>query len=247
MVALACSAVSASTPTPAPTATVVSTPTVVPLYQQVTLTSLSSTETGQPFGYTITLQTPVLTGSNDPRLRLFNAEMDSFVSSAASGFKVDLANVPPTPDSNSSTFDVRYDVLLPPGPIISLQLQTEGYITGAAHPFHTSHSVNFDIQAGRDLTLADLFVPGSEYLQSISQHCIQELLARKIDFSDFTAGAAPTPDNYRNWNITNSGLLITFDEYQVAPYAAGPQQVTIPYSQLAPLILDPGPVSPFAH
>jgi hypothetical protein len=37
-------------------------------------------------------------------------------------------------------------------------------------------------------------------------------------------------------------LLITFDEYQVAPYAAGPQKVAIPYSELRALINPQGPL-----
>ena len=227
------------TPSPAPTAT------PAPLYQQVTLGSRSSTETGQPFGYTITLETPLLSGSDDPRVQAFNAEMASIVATAAAGFKADLANVPPTPVSAASTFDVRYEIRSPPGNILSLQFEFEGYVTGAAHPFHTSRSVNFDLDAGRDLALADLFQPGAGYLQAISTYCISQLQTRGIDFSDFSVGSAPTADNYRNWNITDSGLLITFDEYQVAPYAAGPQTVVVPYSLLQSLILVPGPLTPY--
>lgn len=247
LAALACSALSALTAAAPPTPTPPPSPTAIPLYRLVSLSTRSSTETGQPFGYILTLQTPVLTGSDDPRVQGFNREMASIVDSAASGFKSDLANVPPTLVSAASTFDVRYELRSPPGPILSVQFAMEGYVTGAAHPFHTSRSVNFDLDAGRDLSLSDLFVPGSDYLQAISQYCIAELQTRNLDFSDFSSGAAPTLDNYRNWNITASGLLITFDEYQVGPYAAGPQQVTIPYSELSPFILSPGPLSPYLH
>ncbi len=240
LAALACNALSASTATPPP-------PTALPLFKQVALESRSSSESGQPFGYTISLQKPVLVGSDDPRVRAFNAEMASIVDSAASTFKSDLANVLPTPVSASSTFDVRYELRSPLGPILSIQFEMEGYVTGAAHPFHTSRSVNFDLEAGRDLSLSELFLPGSDYLQAISQYCIQELQTRNLDFSDFSSGAAPTPDNYRNWNITASGLLVTFDEYQVGPYAAGPQQITVPYSYLSRFILDPGPLSEYSH
>jgi hypothetical protein len=48
----------------------------------------------------------------------------------------------------------------------------------------------------------------------------------------------PTPENYRNWNIATDGLMITFDEYQVAAYAAGPQTVVVPYSELQ-AVIDP--------
>ena len=48
----------------------------------------------------------------------------------------------------------------------------------------------------------------------------------------FEDGAKPTADNYKNWNVTKKGLLITFPPYQVAAYAYGPQTVIVPYSLL---------------
>ena len=36
--------------------------------------------------------------------------------------------------------------------------------------------------------------------------------------------------------------MITFDEYQVAPYAAGPQEVTVPYGALQAVIHRQGPL-----
>ena len=55
-------------------------------------------------------------------------------------------------------------------------------------------------------------------------------------------GADPLPDNYRTWNIAVDGLVITFDAYQVAAYAAGPQIVTIPYMELQAIIDPSGPL-----
>jgi hypothetical protein len=46
--------------------------------------------------------------------------------------------------------------------------------------------------------------------------------------------------------ITKKGLWITFDPYQVAAYAAGPQTVLVPYSALKDIIKPDGPVATFA-
>ena len=51
-------------------------------------------------------------------------------------------------------------------------------------------------------------------------------------------GATPNSENYQNLLFTKSGLLIVFDPYQVAPYAAGISEVTIPYETIAG-IMDP--------
>ena len=95
--------------------------------------------------------------------------------------------------------------------------------------------------------MGELFPADTDYLAAISRYCIAELSKRDIGFyGGFQQGAEPTPDNYRNWNITSDGLLINFDEYQVAPYAAGPQTVTVPYSALSAFINPDGPLAMFS-
>ncbi len=94
----------------------------------------------------------------------------------------------------------------------------------------------------KSFALADLFLPNINYLEAISQYCIAELSKQPFFDSSFSSGAQPTLENYRNWNITPDGLMITFDEYQVAPYAAGPQKVVVPYSALQALINPQGPL-----
>lgn len=239
---IGCQALSLATASPSPA---VATTLVIPLYRQVTLVTKESTERGQPYDYTITLRTPNLTGSDDPRVRAFNEEMDAIVNTAAAQFKQDLAGVPPTPISAGSSFDVRFELTSPPGDIFSIKFEMEGYVTGAAHPYHISRTANFDLEHGRDLALSELFKPGSDYLQLLSSYCISQLSSRDLILDEISAGAAPTSENYRNWNITADGFLITFDEYQVAPYAAGPQIVSVPYAELKAVLLEPGPLSPY--
>jgi hypothetical protein len=62
-------------------------------------------------------------------------------------------------------------------------------------------------------------------------------------FPEFeTTGAAPIRENYRVWNITGDGLLVTFEEYQIAPYAAGPQQVLLLKGDLTGYLNPEGPL-----
>ena len=58
-------------------------------------------------------------------------------------------------------------------------------------------------------------------------------------------GAGAELTNYDNWTITKKGLGITFDPYQVAAYAAGPQNVVVPYSALKEIIKPDGAVGQF--
>lgn len=252
LTAIACAGLFGASPgaapaTLAPTATAAPTETAIPLYQQVALNGSPWQEQGQPFGYTISAETPVLVGSNDPRVQAFNVEMKSIVEAAVATFKQNLANIPPSPDSTASTFQLRYNLLSPPGNILSLKFDIQTYYTGAAHPGDISQTATFDLQRGQDITLADLFVPDADYLTALSKYCIAQLNTRDIGFQGFELGATATAQNYRNWNITADGLMITFDEYQVAPYAAGPQTVVIPYKDLGQMIQRDGPLAEYLH
>ena len=232
-----------ATKTPLPEAT------KIPLSQQVMLTSISFKEEGQSPVYTISVQTPKIAGSDDARAQTFNKEMSDLIQSEIEYFRKNLlAQMPAVPVTTGSFFDAQYVVVLQNRELWSLKFNFMGYADGAAHPYHYSMVFNYDLEQGRKLSLEELFVKDSNFLEVISSHCIFELSKRDIGFyGGFEQGAQPETGNYRNWNITPDGLMITFDEYQVAPYAAGPQTVTIPYTELTTIINPKGPLAVFSH
>jgi len=221
-----------------PTAVPSPTITPIPLSQQVTLTSISFREDGESPMYTITAQTPKLAGSNDPRAQAFNKKTVDLIQGEIEYFRKNiLAQISASPNSTGSFFDSKYTVIFQGNNIWSLKFDFMGYADGAAHPYHYSITFNYDLDQGKKLSLDDIFRPDSKYLEVVSSHCIFELSKKDIGFyGGFEHGAEPTPQNYRNWNITPNGLMITFDEYQVAPYAAGAQTVIVPFTELRKFI-----------
>jgi hypothetical protein len=216
------------------------------LSQSVSLVSIPFSEEGQTPVYTITAQIPNLTGNDDPRVQAFNSELKDIVQKEVDSFKENTLQYAATsPISAGSSLDVRYTLIGQRGDVWSIKFDVSYYYDGAAHPGDYSVPVNYDLEHGRDLTLDELFLPGSHYLEAISQYCKSELSKRDIAFDMFSQGADPTSENYRSWNISDDGLMITFDEYQVAPYAAGPQVVVIPFSELEQLINHQSPLAPF--
>jgi hypothetical protein len=233
------------TPTPTETPTATPTLTPLPLSRQVMLASVHFEKSGQSPNYTITSETPEMQGSDDPRVQAFNSLASGFVSDAINEFEASLKYAPATPVTSGSSIDIKYELLSPPGDIYSLKFAVAGYFDGAAHPYHYARTLNFDLEKGQEVKLSDLFLPDSPYLQTIADYCKAELATRDIAFDAFSTGADPTDENYRNWNITGNGLQITFDEYQVAPYAAGAQTVLIPYANLSAVINPEGPLTRF--
>jgi hypothetical protein len=236
-----------NTANPVPTEALKPTFTPIPLDQVVILVANPTNETGANPVYTIQADTPFFQRSEDLRVITFNNEMSLLTQEEIAKFKDNVAQTQPIPGMAGSSYIQKYELKSPPGNLVSLKFSIMIYIEGAAHPGTHSRTVTYDLQAGKDVTLDQLFLPDADYLQKISNYCIAQLKTRNIGFEAFSSGAEPIPANYGNWNITADGLLITFDEYQVAAYAAGAQQVLVPYSELQTLVDPHGPLAGFLH
>jgi Protein of unknown function (DUF3298) len=221
------------------------TPTQLSLYQGLALTSRSFNETGSSPLFALTALVPQLDGSNDSRVLQFNQQVDVLVQQEVDAFKQSLSAAPNPPIAMGSSFNLKSTLISPWSDILSLKFVIDSYFDGAAHPGQYSRAFTFDLTTGHQVNLDLLFLPGSDYLQVLSDYCKSELAKRPIAFDATNTGADPLPGNYLNWNISADGLLITFDAYQVAAYAAGPQVVTVPYSELAPIIDSLGPLGGF--
>ena len=127
--------------------------------------------------------------------------------------------------------------------LISVLFYVDGYVMGAAHPFHYSHSLNYATGSVQMVELDDLFLPGSDYLGALSRYSLDDLERQGV--LEWEEGALPQPENFQRWNLTDQGLLISFDAYTIAPYAAGPQSVLIPYEVLRNVADPDGPLAQF--
>ena len=226
-----------------------------PIYfsADVDVVAKSIKENNKKLMYDIDAQYPQLTGGNNPNLEKFNQLARMVVVKQVSGFKKDMQpeeGEEPRPEgSMGSDLGVGYTILLARDDLVSVQFDVGSYYQGAAHPNSHTETLNYDLKNGKQLKLADLFKPGAKYLQTLSTYCITDL---KKQFKEKNAelledqlkeGAAPTAKNYESWTITKQGLGINFDSYQIAPYAAGPQFVMVPYSALKDLIKPDGPIA----
>ena len=204
--------------------------------EQVTLVSHTYDEANQTPPFTISAQTPQLAGSDDPRLTAFNQRLNGLVTNEVNTWRESFLQNTGPGASSGSFLEATYTLVSQIEELWSFKFDFHFYSAGAAHPGSYSITLNYDLGQGREMTLNELFKPNSGYLEAISNYCITELSKQPFFDGAFTTGADPTSENYRGWNITPEGLLITFDEYQVAPYAAGPQQVIVPWMELQGLV-----------
>lgn len=230
------------------TPTLTATPTVTPTFTPPSPTPLTPAvlserelnETNDTNRSTITVKYPYWEGGSQSET--FNKTVKSFIDQTLIQFRKDAADaLKEMPDLTTGSFiDIQYQTLYNANGLLSVQFKVMAYRAGAAHPGSFSMPFNVNLANGRLLELSDLFTPASNALTSLANFCTDEI--KKRDAAFWTDGAAAKAENYRSWNITPDGLLITFDEYQVAPYAAGPQQVQVPFAQIKNSIAPSGPL-----
>lgn len=126
--------------------------------------------------------------------------------------------------------------------IISLRFTIKGTLAGIHYPYRLHRVLNYNLDDSQMIELDDLFKPDSDYLDILSDYCHEQLSKRLPNKSMIDNGTTPILDHFKNWNIKSNGLLITFDENQVAPPVLGAQTVFIPYSVLRKVIASDSPI-----
>jgi len=206
--------------------------------------------------YTIDAEYPQIEG--DARFDGFNREARSLVTKDVAAFKAGEtsgeADSGTPEETQESSLGIGYEIRLATDDLISIEFREGTYEAGAAHGNSATSVLNYDVKNGKKLALAELFNPKANYLSVISTYCIKDLRDRAkkdkdsmIDEEMMKTGAAPKADNYQACAMTKKGLWVTFDPYQVAAYAAGPQYVLVPYSALKDIIRPDGPLATLAR
>ena len=207
-------------------------------------------ETNKPKRFEISAEIPEITGIDAGVAAKFNQLVKNRVMKTVNEFRKGMLeqtaeDLKYLPKDINNYIEISYDVEAANNDFISLSFGDSEF-TGGAHPNHASFTVNYDLKNNRELKLADLFKPNANYLKVISDYAINDLKKQLTDMSDdewIKTGAGATTENYQSWNITDKSLLINFDPYQVAAYAAGSQEVLIPYSALKSILRDNSVVS----
>lgn len=246
-----CQAAPAPTSTPVPpTETSVSPAPTAALTLQPTQVVIPVIETRQETGdssdpvYTYQVNYPWIDETLFPQYAAFNQGIQQVVTDSITQFLKDTEQFKGVkPPSSGSLLQGGSAIVYNDNGILSVYLGFQYYIQGAAHPFNITITRTYQASNGQFLELSQLFTSGALYLDTISAYCVNDLTQRGL--LETPGGASPKESNYERWNISPDGLLITFDEYSIGPYAMGIQTVTVPYSALAEIINPNGVLSGF--
>lgn len=162
----------------------------------------------------------------------FNYESSRLVKTEVEYFRRSIEAIPP---GRPHSITITYKTGVVDSRVISVAFAVNES-SGEGRPALYTQMLNYDLKEQRILELSDLFRPNSNYLRSISDYCIRTLRNKVSDYEALRRGAEPSETNYLGWVITRTGIQITFDNYQVASSAEGPQTVLVPYSILKPYV-----------
>jgi hypothetical protein len=168
----------------------------------------------------------------------FNQEMHDRVMRRVAEFKKNLLDAEQGWDPSFRPWYMYSDYKVYPGAYGRFSVvMGGGEDTGGAHPNPYYDTLVFDLATHKVLQLEDVFASGVDYAAFLSTTCLEDLRKRHAneiyDMGDLLmSGAGPTKENFQTFYLSDAGLVILFPPYHVAPYAAGPIEVLIPYASL---------------
>lgn len=119
--------------------------------------------------------------------------------------------------------------------LLSLSVN-DAYYTGGAHGGSGVYFININPKTGAEFTLDNFLKPGyNEILTSLGNKAFRQT-RQLTDTASLNESYFEFPEDKfelnKNYGFKQEGIVFFYNSYEIAPYAAGPTEVLIPYDQL---------------
>jgi hypothetical protein len=120
--------------------------------------------------------------------------------------------------------------------LLVVSVVSDYYFYMAAHPSVTLQLFNFDLTSGKTVALSDIFKAG--YGKELTK-IAEKLFIRQNGYSgwDFSPGKGDFK-LAQEFYLTENGIVFSYNQYEIGPYAAGMPEVTIPLDKIKHLLKD---------
>jgi len=139
---------------------------------------------------------------------------------------------PQIPDhmKNAMTFRAGYEVFRNDERFVSVTQKIYQF-TGGAHGMSWMSASTLDLQTGSEYELGDLFISGADYASRLNEVVRREGLIRKLPLWGFKGVGSDS-----GFYLTNDGVVLFFQLYEIAPYSEGFVKMLIPYPEIADIL-----------
>ncbi len=156
------------------------------------------------------------------RRKLFEMSVQLYQDSVANGFPIRTFEA-------VLTFEITYHQNC------AVSLYSDRYeYTGGAHGNTTRCSDTWNLQTGLCMLLKQMFLPCVNYKEYMMTSIIKQIASQieggsNIYFEDYQKNVANT-FNPKQFYLTPEGMIVYFQQYDIAPYSSGIVEFTFPYS-----------------
>lgn len=119
--------------------------------------------------------------------------------------------------------------------------------TGGAHGNLFSFPFTYDLATGEPVRLGALFRNGTAWPDTLAALTTARLAAAQDSSWLFEDRVPAQPGSFAFFTLGADSLTVFFPPYAIAPYAAGAFEVTLPYTDLQPVLSPSGPVADLLH
>lgn len=158
------------------------------------------------------------------RTKLYRMAVDQYLDDVKNGFPVRVFEA-------LQTFKVTYNQAC----IISLYLDNYQF-TGGAHGLTTRTSQTWNLRTRKMIKLSTLYKCSGNYTRYIKNRVIEEIKKDPDPYFENYEELVEQTFNINNFYATPQGLIVYFQQYDIAPYASGIREFLLPYNKC---IIDP--------
>jgi hypothetical protein len=169
-----------------------------------------------------------------------NRDVNAFVAAKDAEYQQTLSDVPQT---HGWWFDRKAMIVSNRGSFVSVTVGTQDH-TGGAHPYGGVWAGTFRLRDGSMMSIDDVLQgPWRTRLDSLGEVAFRA--ARDVPDTTSLVSAGFFTDPFvssgrfrlaETWYPSVDGLEFYYNTYEVAPYAAGPTAITIPWTVVADLL-----------
>ena len=126
------------------------------------------------------------------------------------------------------------------GDVLSIVLEEYSY-TGGAHGSSLRCAFNYDLKDGHLLAWEEISADSSTLAKTLKEYIIAQASSNSYDdyyFFDYYEEYLDSAFGDGTWYFSNEGLTIIYNQYTIAPYAAGIIEFTIPLEEIEQLALN---------
>lgn len=129
------------------------------------------------------------------------------------------------------SIEQSYTVEYAHGDVASLLFETTSYY-GGVHPNSVQTAYTVDVGSGTLVSLYDVFGGDSAAVREAILAEVVSQLSEREDMYDDAADAARELFSPERFYLTDDGLEVFYETYELGPYFVGPQFFTIPYASI---------------